>query len=66
MQDLSKRQIAVHETGHSLKLAHTNEAVPNETTESSIMVSNAYPSADSFSDVPQAFDKGELKQKWGQ
>ena len=63
--EIRKRQVAVHETGHSLKLEHTNEAVANETTASSIMVSNAYPSADSFSDVPQAFDKGELIQKWG-
>lgn len=30
--EVRKRQIAVHETGHSLKLAHTNEAVPNELT----------------------------------
>lgn len=64
--EVRKRQVAVHETGHSLKLAHTNEQYANETTESSIMVGNAYPNSDSFSDVPQPFDKGELRQKWGQ
>lgn len=63
-----QRQIAVHETGHSIKLAHTNEEYANETTQPSIMYSDAVPGviAPAPDDVPQVFDKGELKQKWGQ
>ncbi|WP_195573918.1 matrixin family metalloprotease [Paenibacillus sp. 1001270B_150601_E10] len=62
--DTNKKNTALHEVGHSLGLAHTNDI--NSTLRSQSVMTDG---SDTFRNrnitSPSTYDKGELKYKWG-
>lgn len=62
--DTNMKSVVVHEVGHSLGLAHTNEV--NSTLRSqSVMTSGGDPFVNYNVSAPSDYDKGELRYKWG-
>jgi Matrixin len=62
--DTNMKCVATHEVGHSVGLAHTN--VVNSTLRSQSIMTSAEDSFINWNNTtPSDYDKGELKNKWG-